>query len=112
MPISGCCAEAIGSSRRSTAASRVMHSSLAAVPSWYHRNKMGMPESGPGAADLQDLRERIARLESESEQRFQQVADTAPLMLWMSGLDAQCTFFNRPWLEFRGRAIEQELGNG
>jgi PAS domain S-box-containing protein len=48
----------------------------------------------------------------ESEERFRTVADTAPLMIWMAGLDKLCIFFNKPWLEFTGRTMEQELGNG
>jgi PAS domain S-box-containing protein len=48
----------------------------------------------------------------ESEERFRTVADTAPVMIWMSGLDQLYTFFNRPWLEFTGRTMDQELGNG
>jgi two-component system sensor kinase FixL len=48
----------------------------------------------------------------ESEQRFRVVADSAPVLIWMSGLDKLCTFFNRPWLEFTGRTMEQEMGNG
>jgi two-component system cell cycle sensor histidine kinase/response regulator CckA len=48
----------------------------------------------------------------ESEERFRTVADSAPVMIWMAGLDKLCNFFNRPWLEFTGRTLEQELGNG
>jgi len=33
-------------------------------------------------------------------------------MIWMSGLDKLCTFVNQPWCDFRGRTMEQELGNG
>ncbi len=43
---------------------------------------------------------------------FQDMADNAPVMIWVSGLDKQCTFFNNTWLEFTGRTLEQELGNG
>jgi PAS domain S-box-containing protein len=49
---------------------------------------------------------------SESEERFRIVADAAPVLIWMSGVDKLCTFFNKPWLEFTGRSLEQELGNG
>jgi PAS domain S-box-containing protein len=48
----------------------------------------------------------------ESEQRFRLVADTAPVLIWMSGIDKLCTYFNKPWLDFTGRSMEQELGNG
>jgi PAS domain S-box-containing protein len=48
----------------------------------------------------------------ESEQRFRIVADAAPVLIWMSGVDKLCTFFNKRWLEFTGRSLEQELGNG
>jgi PAS domain S-box-containing protein len=47
-----------------------------------------------------------------SEQQFRILADTAPVLIWISGPDKLCTFFNRPWLDFTGRTMEQELGNG
>jgi len=48
----------------------------------------------------------------ESEARFRTMANTAPAMIWMSGPDKLCTFFNKGWLDFTGRPLEQELGNG
>jgi len=47
----------------------------------------------------------------ESELRFRTMADTAPVMIWMSGTDMLCNYVNRGWLDFTGRQIEQELGN-
>jgi two-component system, LuxR family, sensor kinase FixL len=48
----------------------------------------------------------------ESEARFRTVADVAPVMIWMSGPDKLCNFFNKGWLEFTGRTPAQEFGNG
>jgi PAS domain S-box-containing protein len=48
----------------------------------------------------------------ESDSRFRLVANTAPVMIWMSGPDKLCTYFNQPWLEFKGRTFELEQGNG
>jgi PAS domain S-box-containing protein len=48
----------------------------------------------------------------ESESRFRIVADSAPVLIWMAGVDKLCTFFNKPWLKFTGRSLEQEVGNG
>jgi len=44
--------------------------------------------------------------------RFCEVMDTAPVMIWISGPDKQCVWFNRPWLSFTGRDMQQEIGNG
>lgn len=43
---------------------------------------------------------------------FRIMADAAPVMIWMSGADKLSTYFNRPWLEFTGRPMDQELGIG
>jgi PAS domain S-box-containing protein len=55
---------------------------------------------------------RAERVLRESEDRFRAMADGAPVMMWMSGVDKLCTDFNHGWLTFTGRSIEQEVGNG
>jgi PAS domain S-box-containing protein len=48
----------------------------------------------------------------ETESRFQNMADAAPVLLWMSEPDGLCTFFNQSWLDFTGRTLEEEWGVG
>jgi PAS domain S-box-containing protein len=48
----------------------------------------------------------------ESEQRFRTTANAAPVLIWMSGKDKRCTWFNQRWLDFVGRDMEQEIGDG
>lgn len=48
----------------------------------------------------------------ESEQRFRLVADSAPVLIWMSDTQKLCTYFNKSWLEFTGRPMQKEFGNG
>ncbi len=43
---------------------------------------------------------------------FQPVADALSLLVWIAGPDKLCTYFNKRWLEFTGRPIESEIGDG
>lgn len=43
---------------------------------------------------------------------FRETANAAPVMFWVSGPDHQVTWFNRRWLDFTGRPLEQEIGDG
>jgi PAS domain S-box-containing protein len=67
-----------------------------------------------GLAILRDVTQsrRAAQAARESEARFQSMADASPVLLWMSGTDGLCTFFNQTWLDFTGRSLAQEWGVG
>jgi PAS domain S-box-containing protein len=58
------------------------------------------------------VRRRAEATIRESEERFRLMSDSAPVMIWMADLDGACTYCNRPWLEFTGRRLEDELRDG
>ncbi len=66
-----------------------------------------MPENPPKSESG-----RIERALRDSEARFRFMGDVAPVMLWMSGLDNQRTWFNARWLQFVGRPLDRELEAG
>jgi PAS domain S-box-containing protein len=47
----------------------------------------------------------------DSEARFRELADTAPVLMWMTDADGQVTFVNEGWLRFTGHNFEEELGD-
>ena len=63
---------------------------------------------------IHDITDVVAAREAlqVSEQRFRQMADAAPVLIWVSGTNKMCTWFNQQWLNFVGRTIDQELGIG
>jgi len=75
-------------------------------------DERGKPAFARGVSRDVTKRKIVEEELRESEARFRTVADAAPVLIWMSGVDKLCTFFNKPWLEFTGRTTEQEMGNG
>jgi len=65
-------------------------------------------------AIIRDISERKkSEIElNENEVQYRNLANSGRALLWKSGTDKLCTYFNEPWLKFTGRTLEQELGNG
>lgn len=63
---------------------------------------------------ITDITDRVASLEAarRSEEVFRTIANSAPVLIWMSGTDKLVTFLNARWLAFTGRTLEEELGEG
>lgn len=75
-------------------------------------NQEGKPICLRGVVRDITLRKQTEEALKESEVRFRNVANAAPVMIWMSGPDKLCKFFNKGWLDFTGRTMEEEVGNG
>jgi PAS domain S-box-containing protein len=69
---------------------------------------------GRFALVFSDITERYAALAAlqESEQRFRNMADHAPVMIWVTDADGSCTYLNRRWYEFTGQSEDDALGRG
>jgi two-component system CheB/CheR fusion protein len=62
-------------------------------------------------SDINDRKQAEIAL-TESELHFRNLANCGQALIWTAGEDARCDYFNEPWLDFTGRTLEQELGNG
>jgi len=80
---------------------------------WFHVKAYPARDGGLSVF-YEDITERRCAEQAlrESEARFHVMADSAPALIWMSDTTKECIWFNRPWLEFTGRTMEQEVGSG
>lgn len=66
---------------------------------------------------VEEAKEKAARRQAEielqeSERNYRTLADSGQALIWTSGTDKLRNYFNRVWIEFTGRTLEQETGNG
>ncbi len=62
-------------------------------------------------SDVSDQKE-LETLLKHNETRFRNLADSAPVLIWTADTSKGCTWFNKTWLDFTGRPLAKELGNG
>lgn len=89
------------------------------VPYPFHRHPVVLAFAGTSTLTILGLgllvltRQRKSNaILRDSESRFRQLAEASPVMIWMSDPERRCVYFNRSWLEFRGRSLEEELDGG
>jgi len=84
---------------------------------WFHARGKSVRDGSDKplrmAGSISDITDRKKSQEAlrESEQRFRLIADSSPTLIWMSDTDNLSTYFNKTWLDFTGRTMEQELGH-
>jgi PAS domain S-box-containing protein len=72
----------------------------------------GKPLRFPGVLVDIDLRKKDEAALAESEARFREVANAAPVLIWVADRENKGIWYNRAWLDFRGRSLDEELGDG
>lgn len=63
-------------------------------------------------AEVRRGRKQVEQELLEKEIQYRNLADSGLALIWTSGTDKLCNYFNEPWLKFTGRTLQQEMGNG
>ncbi len=62
--------------------------------------------------DLAAVRKAAGAALRESEERFRNMADHAPVMMWVTDASGSCNYLNQRWYEFSGQSPREALGFG
>lgn len=57
-------------------------------------------------------RKALEEAQRQTLNQLETVTNASPALFWTSGTDSRCDWFNQAWLEFTGRRLEQEIGDG
>lgn len=75
----------------------------------------GNDEIGLVSRTMNDFLDRLSQTNAEfkkSEEKFRLLADSVPVLIWMSDENKNFIYFNKRWLDFTGRSLEEESGFG
>ncbi len=61
--------------------------------------------------DITSLKQSQAAL-AQSRDHYLTLFENFPTLIWRTGTDAKCNYVNQTWLDFTGRTLEQETGDG
>lgn len=64
--------------------------------------------------NIRDITDQVTTQDGllKSQEHYKAIFENFPALIWFSGLDALCYYFNKTWLTFTGRSLEEERGNG
>jgi len=84
------------------------------IPKYIKLNGIVAADEENCLVNLVDISDQIQLEEEllENKAQYWMMTDIVPTMLWMTDADSNCTYFNRVWLDFTGRTMEQEKGLG
>lgn len=57
-------------------------------------------------------RKRAEHALRDNERQFKALADFTPAMFWLADRSKKCIWFNKAWLDFTGRSLAEEIGDG
>ena len=81
---------------------------------WFLMTVTPLPNQAGAVITHRDIsdQKRTETCLKETEQESRMMVDTAPAMIWMAEADKRCVYLNKQWLDFTGRRLDQELGDG
>ena len=103
-----CCSTPIFDTRQQVLGSFAMYFRTPRRPSREHRRLIDVATHTAAIAITRKREENALR---ESEARFREMADSAPVMIRMTRADGFCTYLNRQWQEFTGQSPDRGLAD-